>query len=135
MNPEQQAVTIHLVEDSDLFRGLLESQLSPIPNARLIGFSSRADVAVAQIRSLRPHLVILDIQLEAGSGLDVLRGLFPAREDPHVIVLTNQADSATRDACLAAGAAGFFDKSTEFHAFLDAVGRFISVRSASTTTP
>lgn len=132
MDAKPQSITIHLVEDSDLFRELLVAHLSPIPNVHVVGFSTRAGDAIAQIRSLRPKLVILDLQLEAGTGFEVMRGLSPGRDAPHVIVLTNQSDATTRAASLAAGAAAFFDKSTEFQAFLSAVARFIDDHSAGT---
>ena len=58
--------------------------------------------------------MLLDYQLDGGTGVDVLRAVHPQMPGVAFIVLTNHATLQHRRACLDAGARFFFDKSTEF---------------------
>jgi DNA-binding NarL/FixJ family response regulator len=69
-------------------------------------------------------LLVLDLQLDRSSALDVLRNLVRDQGRPRVVILTNHAGPETREACRAAGADAFFDKSTEFGLFLESVRRW-----------
>jgi len=62
------------------------------------------------VRGLKPDVVILDIGMPGGSGIDVLNGMKRDRETSMVIVLTNHSDSRYRKKCLQLGASFFFDK-------------------------
>lgn len=63
-------------------------------------------------------LIIVDMFLEAGSGLGVLRRLQQADPGRRVVVLSNFARGDLRRSCLALGAAQVFDKSTEIDSLL-----------------
>ncbi len=133
MEPERVCFNVHLVEDSDLFRGLLESYLRMIPQAHITGFSVTAQDAIQDVRACRPDLVVLDMQLESGTGLDVLRAICADGERPSVVILSNHSDEGTREACLSAGALAFFDKTSEFPQFVDALKTYAE-RSAGAVT-
>jgi DNA-binding NarL/FixJ family response regulator len=64
---------------------------------------------------------VLDVQLEGGTGLEVLQAV--RRADPSVafVVLSNNSAPAYRKRYLAEGASRFLDKSTEFGALAQAV--------------
>jgi CheY-like chemotaxis protein len=64
-------------------------------------------------------VVVLDLQMPVMGGLSALQELRADGPRPRVIVLTNHAGDAYRQACLAAGADHFFDKSTEMDRVLD----------------
>jgi DNA-binding NarL/FixJ family response regulator len=66
------------------------------------------------VRRLRPDVVILDMQMPGGSGLDVLKIIKEDGIACAVIVLTNFAYPQYRRKCLQGGAQFFLDKSTEF---------------------
>jgi DNA-binding NarL/FixJ family response regulator len=113
------------VEDSVDLRNRIEEELARLTGIEVVGFSGGADDAIRQIRRLQPDLVVLDLQLAEGSGIDVLRSLISANDPPIFIVLTNHSDSRFRTLSLRAGAHHFFDKSTqleEFIEFLKSVG-------------
>jgi DNA-binding NarL/FixJ family response regulator len=67
--------------------------------------------ALSAIERQRPDVVLLDLALPDGSGVDVLRAIRPLSSRPIVIVLTAQTDPVYRKSCLAAGADYFFTKS------------------------
>jgi CheY-like chemotaxis protein len=65
------------VEDSAGIRNRIGRELAHLTRIEIVGFSDRADDAITQIRRIKPDLVVLDLQLAHGSGIDVLRGLSP----------------------------------------------------------
>jgi len=107
-------VTVFLVEDSPLLRERLTAILASIPGAENVGQAASADEAIAAIERVRPDVVVLDLQLEKGSGFEVLAALRRSAPQTRSYVLTNFANDAYRRKAERLGACGFFDKSTEF---------------------
>jgi len=70
--------------------------------------------AISAIHRLQPDVVILDVRMPGGSGIDVLQTIKQDRTGPMVIILTNYPYPGYRQKCLEAGADFFLDKSTEF---------------------
>jgi DNA-binding response OmpR family regulator len=65
---------------------------------------------VAAVASEHPDVVISDLRLPDGSGLDVVRAARSMPEPPSVIVITGYPSAETRHAALAAGATAFLAK-------------------------
>jgi DNA-binding NarL/FixJ family response regulator len=121
---------VHLAEDSDPLRELFAFRLEQLPNVRVTATSTSAFETLSHIRSGLPDLLVLDLQLDQSSALDVLRDLVRVQGRPRVAILTNHSDHETRETCRAAGADAFFDKSTEFDLFLESVRRLTTERTA-----
>ena len=62
----------------------------------------------------KPDVVVVDMRLPDGDGLDVLRAAKRLQPRPTVVVLTNYAYDQLRSKCLEAGADEFLDKRTQF---------------------
>jgi DNA-binding NarL/FixJ family response regulator len=105
---------IYIVDDSAAIRSRLAEMLGRLGGVRVVGESGAASQAVAEILSLRPHSVLLDLNLNGSSGMQVLRAIHPQAPEIVFVVLTNHAEPQYRRACERAGAAYFLDKSTEF---------------------
>ena len=112
-------IRLLIVEDSGVVRRLLNEMLAGIPGVEVCGEAGDAVCAIESVRSLKPDVMTLDIQLPVGSGLDVLRNIRGERKAPRVIVLTNHPYPQYRKKCLTLGADYFFDKSTEFTKVVD----------------
>ena len=114
---------VFLVEDSPLLRERLARQIGAIAGADLVGQAGTAEEALRGILAPQADVVVLDIQLDKGSGFDVLRAL--QKSAPHVAVfmLTNFASDSYRQAAERLGARGFFDKTTEFERLRDALAQ------------
>ena len=105
---------VFLVEDSPAIRARLAATIRGIEGAELVGEAGRVGEAIDGIRSTHPGAVILDLQLEDGSGLEVLKAVRSLAPGLHVAVLTNYATDQHRRACMDAGAEFFLDKSSDF---------------------
>jgi DNA-binding NarL/FixJ family response regulator len=106
--------SVYVVEDSVPVRARLVEQLYQIDGVSIVGQAASASEAVAGILETQPDYVVLDFQLEDGTGVDVLRAARPQMPATVFIVLTNHPQAQFRRICLEAGADAFFDKSTEF---------------------
>ena len=105
---------VFLVEDAPLLRTRLEAMIASIPGGRAVGHADGAEDAIQGILAERPDVVVLDLHLRQGSGLDVLRRIGEAGLRTAIYVLTNHPEESYRRLAAKLGARGFFDKSHEF---------------------
>jgi len=103
-----------IVDDSALVRERLKAMLSEITELEDISQARDSLEAISSFQKLNPEVVILDIRMPGGSGIDVLQEIKKSNQPPVVIVLTNYPYPQYRRKCMDAGADFFFDKSTEF---------------------
>jgi DNA-binding NarL/FixJ family response regulator len=107
-------VKVLLVDDSSIVRERLKAMLSKVPKVETISQAKDQLEAVELLKKLNPEVIVLDIQMPGGSGIDLLRKVKSREKPPLAILLTNLSDSQYRKKCMDAGADFFFDKSTEF---------------------
>ncbi len=112
----------YLVEDSPLIRESLIATLEELAPVKVVGSAEDEDGALRWLDGNAADLVIVDLFLKGGSGLGVLRAAQSApnghSNGRRHVVLSNYATPAMRERCLALGADGVFDKSTEIDALL-----------------
>ena len=108
------SMKVFLVDDSLVFRQRLKRMLADVQEVQVIGEEGDAQEAMSGIIKQKPDVVLLDIHLLNGNGIDVLQNLKKATPAPVVIILTNYPYPQYRQKCLEAGADFFFVKSTEF---------------------
>lgn len=129
--PQGPLITI-LVEDSQTIRDTLVPALEELVNARVVAMaatSAEAEQAFEQW-SGQWELVIVDLFLTSGSGLDVLKGIQVREPGQSALVLSNYATTEMRRRCLTLGADGVFDKSTELDAFFERCDEILAERWA-----
>ncbi len=126
---------VFLVEDSIMIRQRLERILSRVVGLEIVGGAGQPDAALEAILRLRPNIVLLDIQLLGGEGLQVLQGIKNQVPRPIVIVLTNYPSPEFRNKYLHSGADYFLDKSTEFHKLAPLCTELMKRRPTSDEAP
>jgi DNA-binding NarL/FixJ family response regulator len=124
-------VKVLIADDSDVFVQPLRAMLSQIRGIEVVGQARTGAEASQLVRNLRPDVVILDIQMPGGSGIDVLHSMKRDGVTPIVIVLTNFPYSQYRAICRRLGAQFFFDKSVAFEKVGEALRRLVHGASAS----
>ncbi len=113
MNLED-CMKVFIADDSKVLCERLIEMLSEVPGIEIIGHAQDVAGSLAAIKKLNPDIVILDIRMPGGSGMDVLQAIKQEKQAPMVIMLTNYPYPQYRKKCLGLGADYFFDKSTEF---------------------
>lgn len=110
-----------LVEDSRTIRETLVPALEELGHTQVVSCATTSKEAASALAEWdsRWELIIVDLFLAAGSGLDVLKQVQFRLPTQHAIVLSNYATDEMRRRCKELGANGIFDKSTEIDLFLD----------------
>jgi len=113
-NASAARTNVFLVEDSAPIRARLSEMLGNLAGVTVVGEAGSPASAIDGILRTQPDSVVLDLHLDGGTGIEVLRKVCPVA--PHIvfIMLTNHSDPQYRRICLQNGAAHFLDKSTEF---------------------
>ena len=106
-------MNIVIVEDSELILAQLLRIFSSHSRINIQGTASTEEQAVEIILASRPDAVLLDLSLSPGSGMRVLERIRQAGSGTRVLILTNNAEHALRQACEILGISGFYDKTTE----------------------
>ena len=110
---------VFIADDSQVFRSRLVEMLSDFRGIEIIGQARDAIEASKLLEQLRPDVIILDIRMPGGSGIDVLRNIKKDVNNPKIIMLTNYSYPVYREKCKGLGADFFFDKSTEMDKFTE----------------
>ena len=121
---------IVLIEDSMVVRQTMDAALGELAGIEVVGGAADESTALELLRSTQPDLAIVDLELQAGSGLGVLRALSQDPDcfgRPRAVVFSNHDQPVLREHCFALGVERFFDKSTE-------IGELLAyVRGAAST--
>ena len=115
-------VKVFLADDSAPIRDRVAAMLCA-QGMTITGEAATPPDCINAILSTRPDVVVLDVQLEGGTGLQVLQAVRAAAPDISFVVFSNTAGPAYRKRYLGAGATGFLDKNAEFDQLAEAVSR------------
>ncbi len=125
-----------IVDDHDIVRQGVRRLLSLVPDSDVYEANS-AEAGYEAYMSQRPDVVILDINLADGSGLELLTRLRGADAQARVVMFSMHADPAYASRALRSGAVGFVGKSASADELIEAVKaaaagqRYIDRRLAS----
>lgn len=114
------ALKIFLADDSELIRTRVAAMLGA-PSMIVVGQAATAQASIDGILRSRPDVVVLDAQLQEGTGLDVLRAVLGRERDIAFVVFSHNSTPPYRKRYLEAGAVAFLDKSTQFDQLAQAV--------------
>jgi DNA-binding NarL/FixJ family response regulator len=111
---------VFLADDSAAIRERVAAILAA-GQMTIVGQAETPQGSIDGILSAHPDVVVLDVQLEGGTGLEVLRAVREADPKIAFVVFSNNSAPAYRKRYIGAGATQFLDKSTEFDQLVPAV--------------
>lgn len=98
---------ILLVDDHEVVRLGLKALIGRQSDMEIVAEADDAASAVAKAAALKPDVVVMDIRLGSGSGIDACREIVSLLPDTKVIMLTSYAEDDVLFAAIQAGAAGY----------------------------
>lgn len=113
-------VKVFIADDSTLIRERVATLLAA-SSMQVVGQARTPQGSIDGILAAHPHVVVLDVQLEGGMGLEVLRAVRRTAPEIGFVVFSNNSGPAYRKRYLGEGAARFLDKSSEFDQLAQAV--------------
>ena len=114
-------VKLLLVDDHRVVRLGLRTLFGTVPHFAVVGEAGSIAEAVVEARRCQPDVVLMDVRLPDGSGVEACREI--RSEQPHVrvLMLTSYADEDAVVASIMAGAAGYLLKQTDPERLVEAI--------------
>ncbi|MBC5783485.1 response regulator transcription factor [Ramlibacter sp. USB13] len=114
------SIKVFLADDSQQIRDRVNAMLGAA-DMSIVGEAATPQTCIAGILDSHPDVVVLDVQLDGGTGLEVLKAVRLADPQVAFVVFSNNSAPAYRKRYLGEGAVRFLDKSTEFDQLAQAV--------------
>ena len=135
-DPVSHPIRILVVDDHEIVRQGLVSLLDRRPEFQVVGEAGSVAEAIEMARRFRPTLVIMDVRLPDGSGIEACREIRAEFPETRVVILTSYPDEEAVLSAIVAGASGYLLKQVrgrDLVAALEAVGRGESLLDPAVT--
>jgi DNA-binding NarL/FixJ family response regulator len=129
---------VMLVDDHEIVRRGLKILLTPADDLMVVAEAESVRDAVTEAARVRPDVIVMDVRLADGSGIEATREIRSAFPGIRVLMLTSMADDEAVFASILAGASGYVLKQIQGDALvraIRAVGRGQSLLDAEVTGP
>jgi two-component system response regulator DevR len=129
-------LTLLIVDDHEVVRQGLAALLGRRAEFHVVAEAGTVAEAVAAARKFRPNLVIMDVRLPDGSGIEACREIRAEMPETRVVMLTSYPDEDAVLSAIIAGASGYLLKQVrarDLVAALEAVGRGESLLDPAVT--
>ena len=114
-------INVLLVDDHAIVRSGLKAVLGSARDIEVIGEASNGKEALERVKSLRPHVVVMDLTMAEMDGITATKAIGEMEDPPRVLVLTMHAEEEYLLPVLEAGAAGYLVKSAADRELIEAV--------------
>lgn len=123
--PDPPAIRVLIADDQTLLRHSLATLIDNAPDLTVIGQAATGHDAVHRARELTPDVILMDIRMPGGDGIDATATITtdPTLTRSRILVLSMFELDEYVYAALRAGASGFLLKDAHPHQLLDAIRR------------
>jgi two-component system, NarL family, response regulator DevR len=123
------SIRLMMVDDHEVLRLGLRTLFSEAGGFQIVAEAGTMAQAIAAAARLKPDVVLMDVRLPDGSGIEACRAIRTARAESRVLFLTSFADDDAVLATILAGAQGFLLKDVGSDELLKAVRTVAAGRS------
>jgi DNA-binding NarL/FixJ family response regulator len=116
-----QPIRVLIVDDHLAFAEALEMAIDTYPDLACVGTPGTIEECLAAVEASCPDVVLIDVRLPDGDGIDAIAHIRAAHEGARVLVLTGYADVGIMARAASAGASGFIPKESPIRAVLEGV--------------
>ena len=114
-------ISLLLVDDHPVVRDGLSRIRELEPRIEIVGEAASAASAIEEARRLKPSVILMDIRLPDGDGIQACREIKSFLPEVHVLFLTSYADNRLVLAAIEAGAGGYLLKERDTQRIVDAI--------------
>jgi two-component system response regulator DevR len=132
----EQRIRLMVVDDHEVVRQGLVAMLDRRPNFQVVAEAGTVAEAMETARRFKPDLVVMDVRLPDGSGIEACRDIRAEMPETRVVMLTSYPDEEAVFSAIVAGASGYLLKQVrarDLVAGLEAVGRGESLLDPAVT--
>jgi two-component system, NarL family, response regulator DevR len=119
--PTAGRIRVLIVDDSVMVRTGLRTLLSTEATLEIAGEAANVAGGIEASARLKPDVVLLDIRLPDGSGIDACREILKRSPDSRVLIVTSVINETTVDDAIRAGAHGYLLKEIDGRGLVSAV--------------
>jgi two-component system, NarL family, nitrate/nitrite response regulator NarL len=124
------SIRVLLADDHTLFRQGLRHLLADHPRLNIVGEAADAEDAVRQARRLAPDVILMDLHMPGGGGIEATRILRGELPNVNVLILTVSENEEDLLGALRAGAKGYILKTSDFDQLLRSLDTVASGQAA-----
>jgi DNA-binding NarL/FixJ family response regulator len=110
-----------IIDDRETVRQALEARLRHAPEIEIVGSAGSSEDGIQAALNLVPDVVLLEVKMVDGKGLDTCRHITQSNPDIDVIILTSYVDEAERQAAFQAGASSYVLKDIDSQRLIRAI--------------
>lgn len=114
-------INILIADDQNFVRKTLESYLEPESDLNVIGFAENGKIAIEQVESLKPDVVIMDIEMPIMDGLTATKIIVENFKETKVLILTIHDKEEHLAQALKIGVKGYWLKNTTAQELADII--------------
>ena len=118
---ENNFIKVLLVDDHPVVRDGLRRIEEIEPRIRVLGEAATSQAALEVARQMRPDVVLMDVRLPDGNGIEACRQIKDLLPQIRILFLTSYADNHFVLAAMEAGADGYLLKESGAHRIVDAI--------------
>jgi len=118
-----------ICDDHEVVREGLRGLISRQEGMSVVGEAATVAEAIAAAARTKPDVVVMDVRLPDGSGIEACRAIREAHPETKMLMLTSYADDEALFAAIIAGASGYLLKQTRGQAVVDAITAVAAGRS------
>jgi two-component system response regulator DevR len=115
------SIRLLLVDDHEMVRAGLRALLGDVEDLEIAGEAGDVEGAIREAASLRPDVILMDLRLPDGSGLEACREILSAAPQTRILFLTSHSDEQAVMSTVLAGAAGYVLKDIGHQALVKAI--------------
>ena len=116
-------IRVFLVDDHEIVRRGIAQLVDAETDLEVIGEAGTVLTASRRIAATRPDVVVLDVRLPDGNGIDLCRDIRSARPDVFCLILTAYDDDEALRSAVLAGASGYVLKDVRSRSLVEAIRR------------
>jgi DNA-binding NarL/FixJ family response regulator len=114
-------INVLIADDQNFVRKTLESYLEPESDLNVVGFAENGETAIDRVASLKPDVVLMDIEMPVMDGLAATKTITEKFAETKVLMLTIRDREQDVARALKLGAKGYWLKNTTAKELADAI--------------
>ncbi len=125
-NPAKKRARILIVDDHPAVREALASRIGRQPDLEVCGEAADMGEALRLVADTQPDLAVVDISLQSGSGIDLIKRIKAGNDSIRMLVWSMHGESLYAERALRAGALGYVNKDQATGTIVEAIRQVLA---------